>query len=102
MPSDAHPDRPPQIHLAFWQPGFGATVGCNFLTSSRWTLVAGVLTVPDLGSTAIGCSAPATAQDEWLAGLLRSAPTLWIDGPAVVLVSGDVEIRLVDGPWTTD
>ena len=73
-----------------------ANAGCNTM-SGRVGLAGGKLDVPGgLAVTEMGCDAPLHEQDEWLAGLLGSAPSWRLDGDELVVTGAGTELVLLD------
>jgi heat shock protein HslJ len=70
-----------RIRLGFSDGSLSAYAGCNHM-SGDYKVVDGRLTIGDLATTEIGCPANLAAQDEWLAQLLGSNPTVTVaDNP---------------------
>ena len=72
------------ITLTFRDGLVGADAGCNHLGGEA-DATGGVLRVPQLRSTAMGCSSPLGDQDVWLSALLSANPTWTLAGPTLVL-----------------
>jgi heat shock protein HslJ len=72
-----------------------ASAGCNTM-SGQAVLDAGVLRVPQLASTAMGCAQKLMDQDTWLAGLLSKGVDLDVRGNTLVLAADGITITLVD------
>jgi heat shock protein HslJ len=101
------------ISVSFGSEGFGFSAGCNS-HFGEYTLCDGKLCIQGLGSTAIGCDAAHSAQDEWLATFFTSQPQIALDGDtltftgvAATLVFLDRELANPDRPltgrvWTVD
>lgn len=83
------------IRLAFTDGTISASAGCNGMSGS-YTVTAGQLLVGDLATTEIGCDAARHEQDEWLAEILASKPTLRLVGNELTLESDGTVIALLD------
>ncbi|GAA3384597.1 META domain-containing protein [Cryptosporangium minutisporangium] len=84
------------IRLRFARDGqLAARAACNHL-SGDFSLDGETLVVGEITQTNMGCDPSRHAQDEWLAGFLRSRPTWRLGDTDLVLRQGDVEIRLTE------
>jgi heat shock protein HslJ len=83
------------IRLRLQDGQLSASAGCNHI-GGRFTVDDGTLHVDALAMTDMGCDAARHEQDEWLAALLSSAPTVEPLDDGLVLRSGYVEIMFVD------
>lgn len=86
-----------RISLQFTATGVSANAGCNHLgADARYT--DGVLVVlgDGMSMTEMGCDPPRMDQDDWLAGVLTSKPTVAIDGDHLTVTSGGTVIELID------
>lgn len=65
--------------------------GCNSMRGG-YAVEDGLLVVDALAATRMACDEPLMAQDEWLAALLESGPTVSLDGDTLTLAGGDVTL----------
>lgn len=84
-----------RITLTFGDGTVGASAGCNSM-SGPYSIDNGVLKVGDLETTEIGCEKDLQAQDEWLAGVLKGAPSVRLSDAELTLTAGETIIALVD------
>lgn len=85
-----------RIMLSFGADGrMGASAGCNSMAGT-FRLDGITLVVSDLGSTEMGCDPERHAQDEWLAKLLGSRPTISLSGNDLTLTAGTTVVKLLD------
>lgn len=86
--------------------GFGAdadadtvrwSISCN-TAGGRVTVSADRLTVEEAGSSAAGCGPEREAEDEWIASFFASGPSWELEGPRLVLRSGETVISLDEVP----
>jgi len=84
-----------RIALDFRDGNIGAAAGCNSM-GGTYRIDDGVLVVGDLFTTEIGCDPERHAQDEFVAALLSSDPTIALEGDRLMIASADVEVELVD------
>jgi heat shock protein HslJ len=84
-----------RVRLAFEAGSIGASAGCNSM-SGAYRIDAGRLILDGLATTEMGCDPDRMAQDQWLAELLGSKPTVRLTGNELVLESGAVAMRLLD------
>jgi heat shock protein HslJ len=101
------------VRLSFQNGELSVSAGCNG-QGGPYTLKAGRLLLDGLGSTALGCSAELSSQDQWLAEFLSARPaitlqgtTLTLRGERASLVFADREVAdpdrpLAGAPWTID
>ena len=84
------------IRISFADGQLTAQAGCNTLGGS-YTIVDGKLVGGDEWSmTEMGCDPARHAQDQWLANLLSSSPTVGVDGDKITLTAGDVVVQMLD------
>lgn len=82
------------VQLTFGEDGrLHASAGCNQI-GGDFSVQDGVLVVGQLSMTRRGCQPELMAQDQWLAGLLTSNPTVTVSGDEVELVADSAGIRL--------
>lgn len=72
-----------------------ASAGCNSIAGDA-SIDDAVLRVTAVSTTEMGCDAPRHSQDEWLAGVLSSEPTVERTDDGFVLRADDVVITFVD------
>ena len=84
-----------RITLTFDDGTVGASAGCNSM-SGDYTLDGDVLRVGQIGSTEMGCDPERHEQDDWVADLLTSSPTIRLSEPELTLTAGDTVVALVD------
>lgn len=84
-----------RIAINFRDGNIGATAGCNSM-GATYRIDDGVLVVGDMFTTEIGCDPDRHAQDQFVAELLSSNPTIGLDGDQLTIASAEVEIELVD------
>ncbi|MEO7119206.1 MAG: META domain-containing protein, partial [Candidatus Limnocylindrales bacterium] len=102
-----------RISLSFTVDQLGVQAGCNIM-SGVYTLDRDVLVADSLAMTEMGCDQPRHSQDDWVASLISSRPTLALSGNDLTLTQDGVVITLLDrevaipdlglvGPiWTLD
>jgi len=85
-----------RISIRFEAARLNANAGCNHL-GGRYRVESGALVVDDLATTDMAC-VPATRmdQDTWLAAVLTGRPTIDLNGDALTLAGGGVEIAMKD------
>lgn len=84
-----------RITLTFDDGTVGASAGCNSMSGS-YTLDGDVLQVGAMSTTEMGCDPERHEQDEWVADLLTSSPTVRLSEPELTLTAGDTVVALVD------
>ena len=84
-----------QVSVSFDSTGVAAQAGCNSFYGTC-ELEGATLRVSLLGSTALGCTAPLMAQDDWLSAFLVAGPTLELDDPRLVMTTADAQLHLLD------
>lgn len=84
-----------RIRLGFEGANLSASAGCNII-GGPFRIDAGVLITDALAMTEMGCDAGRDAQDQWLAQLLGSRPTVRLAGNELTLESGSIVVRLMD------
>jgi heat shock protein HslJ len=72
-----------------------ANAGCNTM-SGKAVVTDGVLTVPIMATTAMGCGAELMAQDMWLSDLLTKGAKVATSGTRLILSGDGVTISLQD------
>lgn len=72
-----------------------ANAGCNTM-SGQAVVDGGVLRVPQLAMTQMGCSQALMAQETWFSGLLTQGVDLTVSGEKIVLAADGVTITLTD------
>ncbi len=102
-----------RITLTFDDGTVGVSAGCNSM-SGDYTFEGEVMSVGDLATTEMGCDPERHEQDEWLADVLTSSPSVRLSEPELTLTSDDTVIALVDrevaepdleltgGPWVLE
>ena len=97
--TDGGADRPlvegTRIRLAFTDGQVSASAGCNII-GGIYRIEDGVLAFEGGGMTEMGCDDERHAQDDWLAELLGSRPSIAVDGDELTLTSGDEVVTLRD------
>lgn len=84
------------ISLAFTGSELRANAGCNTMSGS-YDVADGALRVDGLASTEMGCQPPERHdQDEWLARVLTSEPTVELGEESLYLRTDEVSLRFVD------
>ncbi|HSL58783.1 MAG TPA: META domain-containing protein [Acidimicrobiales bacterium] len=83
------------VRLTFTDSGVSANAGCNTIFGDA-RIEGDELVVGALASTSMACEPDLMDQDQWLADLLSSRPTLAVDGDEVSLTSGTTVLTLVD------
>jgi len=84
-----------RIRLTFDGGQLGAQAGCNTM-SGTFHLDGDSLVVGSMATTEMGCNPGLHAQDEWLAALLGSGPTVALTGNDLLLSGADATISLLD------
>jgi heat shock protein HslJ len=85
-----------EILLIFETDGtMSALAGCNSM-GGTYRIDGGVLHFEPGSMTAMGCDPPRHAQDDWLARILASRPTIAFTGDELTLTAGDTVIHLAD------
>jgi heat shock protein HslJ len=85
-----------RIRLSFDEDGrVSAHAGCNHLGGTG-RLESGTLVVADLSMTEMGCPGGLHEQDEWIADLLTSGPTLRLAGDELTLTGATITVTLLD------
>ncbi len=84
-----------RIQISFQVGSVNVNAGCNGLAGSA-SYDGATLVVGDLMQTLMACQPELEAQDAWLGELLRSRPTLQLDGDTLTVTSADTTITLVD------
>ena len=84
-----------RVTLAFSDTALAIVGGCN-TQNGGYTITDGRLVVEALASTLMACEEDLTAQDAWLAQLVRSEPTISRDGDALTVAGDEVTIVFVD------
>ncbi|MFI9502882.1 META domain-containing protein [Nocardia sp. NPDC052566] len=83
------------LTLTFTTDRVTANAGCNTHSGSA-TFDGDVLRVSGVASTLIGCPGELQGSDEWITGLLQSAPTWKLDGSTLTLRGNNVTVTLLD------
>ncbi len=83
------------VTLDFGDGDLSANAGCNTLAGG-YTVDGGTLTAGPLAMTEMACEPDLMAQDEWLAELLGSGPTLTLDGDELTVDGGNGSLTLLD------
>jgi len=76
------------VALSFDDGSLSATAGCNTLFGG-YSIDDDVLVVDALAQTEMGCEPALMDQDQWLAGLLSTGPTITVDGDTLTLTADD-------------
>ena len=84
-----------QVRLTFQKDSVNADAGCNLL-SGAFQLRGDRLEVGALAGTEMGCEPALMQQDQWLAGLLTSSPTIAASGDRLTLTAGQTVLSMVD------
>lgn len=84
-----------RIRISFHDGQIGLSAGCNSM-GGAYVVRNGLLDVTDLSQTDMGCDPDRMTQDEWLAGLITSGPTIRLDGNDLRIKEGDTLIKLLD------
>jgi heat shock protein HslJ len=83
------------IRLSFREGQIGIQAGCNSMGGPMaWS--GSQLTVTQLVSTEMGCSAPLMEQDQWVAKLFTSGASLSLTGDRLIVTSGSTVVDLTD------
>lgn len=83
------------VRINIDEANFGFSGGCNG-HSGEYTFCDGKLCITGLGSTNIGCEAPLSMQDEWLADFFTSTPTVVRMGERVTFVAEGATLVFLD------
>ncbi len=92
---DRHP-----ILLAFDDDTLTAQTGCNTATA-KYSLDGPQFIVSEVGTNDIACQPALMDQESWFLGILRSDPTLVVNGDHVTLTSGDTAITFTNREATS-
>jgi heat shock protein HslJ len=85
-----------RIRLSFDEDGrVSAHAGCNHM-GGVGRLDAGTLVVTELATTEMGCPGGLHEQDEWIAEVLTSGPTMGLAGDVLTLTGATTTITLLD------
>lgn len=106
-----------QIRLTFEDGSLATSADCNTMGGS-YAIDGDALVAPDLFATEMGCEPALMDQDAWIGELLRSRPTLALDGDQLTItgtvagdqvvvtlldrVVADPDLPLVGTTWTVD
>lgn len=83
------------VRITFREGGLAVRAGCNTLFgSASWA--GGTLRAPALASTMMACSPELMAQDEWLATLVQSGPSIRVDGRTLTIGDASSGLQLVE------
>lgn len=85
-----------RIALRFDEGRVSASAGCNSMGGEYEIGNDGTLLVSQLAMTEIGCDVARHDQDQFVATLLTSSPTLSLNQDVLVLTSGDITVELID------
>jgi heat shock protein HslJ len=84
-----------RIRITFRATDLGASAGCNSI-GGTYRIEDGRLVFEGGAMTEMGCDPARDAQDDWLATLLGSKPTVRLTGNDLALESGSIVVRLLD------
>jgi heat shock protein HslJ len=85
-----------RVRLDFRDAGrLGVGAGCNSM-GAPYRIENGTLRTGEAASTAMGCEKELMSQDEWVFGLVTSAPSLLLDGNNLTLKQGDLVGTFMD------
>ena len=84
-----------RVRIDFRDSDLSASAGCNTL-GGPFRADNGTLITDSLAMTEMGCDPDRAAQDQWLAQLLGSRPSIRLAGDELTLQAGTVVVRLMD------
>jgi len=84
-----------KIRLGFSGGMISASAGCNGISAS-YELAGGKLVTGEMATTEMGCAAGLADQDQWLASVLASQPTVELSGADLVLTSDTTALTFQD------
>jgi len=83
------------IRLGFGEGELGASAGCNSM-GGPYRIDGGVLRMSGLSMTLVGCDDALHAQEDWVAALLTSSPTVTLQEPELTLRSDGNAVTFLD------